>query len=208
MLAVSPQTASLRSKLRSNDLKVLSLRPATSPDDVTLPGKSILRPERSSHATTAPNPPIDPNLLATQASKTQLNPAPSSASPPNPAPDATTDLTLDDEEEIIIRVALPSLKRRRKQSEQQLAAAKKEISDLRLVTAEGTRQLNEAGKKIEELKKAKEIAEDRWKTYKGQFKKVLQISRDANNRIEYLEKLLAFEERSGFSTLVSEVQLQ
>ena len=118
------------------------------------------------------------------------------------------DAASDDEDELIIQVALTSLKRRGNQRKQQLAAAKKEISDLRLERAEASRQLSEASQRIEQLRKAKETAEDRWKTYKGQFKKVLQMSKDANNRIAYLEKLLAFEEKSGFSTLFSEMQLQ
>ena len=117
------------------------------------------------------------------------------------------DATSDDEDELILQVAITSL-RKRKQSKQQLAVAKKEISDLRLERAEASRQLQEASQRIDQLKEAKETAEDRWKTYKGQFKKVLQISKDANNRIAYLEKLLAFEEKSGFSTRVSETQLR
>lgn len=32
--------------------------------------------------------------------------------------------------------------------------------------------------------------------------------KEARNQSAYLEKLLAFEERSGFSTMVSEMQLQ
>ena len=117
------------------------------------------------------------------------------------------DATSGDEDELLMQVAITSL-RKRKQSKQQLAVAKKEVSDLSLERAEASRQLQEASQRIEQLKEAKETAEDRWKTYKGQFKKVLQMSKDANNRIAYLEKLLTFEERSGFSSRVSETLLQ
>ena len=195
---VSPQFASFRLQPHSNDDEVPSERP----------GRSILKPERSSHATTAPTPLIDPVLLTTGASRSELDPDLSLTSLPTSAPEATTEITSDDEDEIVMRVAIPSLKERRKQSKQQLAAAKKEISDLRLETAEASRQLQEASQRIEKLKEAKETAEDRWRTYKGQFKKVLQMSKDANNRIVYLEKLLALEEKSGFSTRISEMQLQ
>ena len=65
-----------------------------------------------------------------------------------------------------------------------------------------SKQLN--NKQIEE---AKDNAEQRWKVSKGQNKKVLASSKEvrsklkmAGNRIGYLEKLLAFEERSEFST--------
>ena len=67
-------------------------------------------------------------------------------------------------------------------------------------------------KKIEE---AKSNAAQRWKVAKAQLKKTRNKSnglhsklKDSKNRIRYLEKLLAFEERSGFSTLVSEMQLE
>ena len=62
--------------------------------------------------------------------------------------------------------------------------------------------------KSKRIEEAKAIAEQRWKVSKGQYKKVLASSKEvrselkmAKNRIGYLEKLLAFEERSGFSTI-------
>lgn len=77
----------------------------------------------------------------------------------NTCADARTEITSDDDKQIIVRVVIPSRKKRRKQkqSEQQLARAKKEISDLKLVTAEGSRQLDQAFQRIEELKKAKDV---------------------------------------------------
>lgn len=42
-------------------------------------------------------------------------------------------------------------------------------------------------------------------TAKGEFKAFLQTLKDAKNQNAYLEALLAFEERSGFSTLVSDL---
>lgn len=172
----------LRLKSHSNGLKVHSKRPRIAVH-AALPAKSILKPERSSHA------------------------GPSSVSPPASTPAASMFLTSDDEDDIVVRVAITSLRKRAKRSKQRLAAAKKEISDLKLEGAEASRQLQEVNLQIEQLKEAKKTAEDRWMTYKGQFKKVLQTSKDANNRIAYLEKLLALEEKSGFSTRVSETQL-
>lgn len=60
--------------------------------------------------------------------------------------------------------------------------------------------------KNEKLEKVKEGAEDRWKTAKGEFKAVLQELKNSRNQNAYLEALLAFEERSGFSTLVSDLE--
>lgn len=67
----------------------------------------------------------------------------------------------DDEDDIVARVIITCLKKRGKRSKQQLAAAEKEISNLRLETAESTRQLHEARQTIEELSKAKEKANSR-----------------------------------------------
>ena len=206
-LVVSTHVTSFRLKSHSNDLEVPSKRPRVTAD-IALPAKSILKPERSSHATVAPAAPIDPAPVATKASTAEIDPHPSSASPPAPTSAAWRFLTSDDEDDIVASVAITCLRKRGKRSKQRLAAAKKEISDLKVERAEASRQLQEAKLQIDQLKEAKKTAEDRWMTHKGQFKKVLQTSKDANNRIMYLEKLLALEERSGFSTRVSETQLQ
>lgn len=57
--------------------------------------------------------------------------------------------------------------------------------------------------RIEKLETEKWKAEDRWGVYKSQFMAVLQRSnklgndlKEARNQSAYLEKLLAFEERS------------
>lgn len=85
-----------------------------------------------------------------------------------------------------------------------------QISDLRSQSKESSKKLDEKIQMLEEknrrLEKEKEKAEDRWKTAKGEFKAVRQELNDAGNQIAYLEALLAFEERSGFSTLVSDLE--
>ena len=69
--------------------------------------------------------------------------------------------------------------------------------------------------KNEQIEEAKNSAMQRWKVAKGNLRKMRNQNdglrsklKDSRNRIRYLEKLLAFEERSGFSTLVSEMQLE
>lgn len=150
------------------------------------------------------------------------------------------------------RLAVLSLKERGDRYKQRYHVSKKQVSDLRLETAENLRQLGEAraqirilednNRKLEAEKdknlrdlhertastgmlsgeeeiaglvKAKEKAENRWSVYKGQFKKANQISNDLRgqlegrtNQIEYLETLLAFEERSGYSSMMSERRLE
>ena len=98
---------------------------------------------------------------------------------------------------------------------QYLLETQKDLSNLRPEKAEALRELQEARTKIGKLEAEKWKAEDRWRVYKSQFKAVLRRSNELGNEIKearnqsaYLEKLLAFEERSGFSTLVSEMQLQ
>ena len=66
-----------------------------------------------------------------------------------------------------------------------------------------------------QIEAAKDNAKQRWKVARGRFKKMRNTSnslrsklKDSKDRIGYLEKLLAFEERSGFSALVSEMQLE
>lgn len=174
--------------------------------------------------------------------------------------------TSDDEDETIMqgidssieviehtgRLAVMSLKKRGDHYKHRLHETKKQVSDLRLETAEASRELKEARmmigtlehktrkleaekdkilrdlheataptwmqkaeEKIASLAKAKEKAEGRWSIYKGQFKKASQTSDDlrddfkgAKNQIAYLEALLAFEERSGYSSMISELQLE
>ena len=68
--------------------------------------------------------------------------------------------------------------------------------------------------RIEYLEAQKEKADSCFGGYKGHLKRSLQTSeqllgdlKKAENQIAYLERMLAFEEKSGFSTLVSEMQL-
>ena len=130
---VSPQVASFRFKPHTNHRKAHSARTRKAAD-VALPGKSTLKPERSSHTSKAPTPPIDPALVAIQASRTELNTGPFSAFLATFTPKTTFVITSDDEDDIIARVAITSLKKRGKRSKERLAAAKQEISDLRLET--------------------------------------------------------------------------
>ena len=108
-----------------------------------------------------------------------------------------------------------SLKERDDRCKQQLRTALKQISDLKLENTEGSRELQEAKMRIEQLEAVKKKAKSRLGGYNGHFKQALRTSdqllgdlKKAKNQIAYLETLLVFEEKSGFSTLVSETQLQ
>ncbi len=65
-----------------------------------------------------------------------------------------------------------------------------------------------AEEKIMELAKGKEKAESRWGIYKSQFKTAHRDFGVAKTHIAYLEALLAFEERSGYSFMMSGQQLE
>ena len=105
-----------------------------------------------------------------------------------------------------------SLKQRGDHYKQQLRVSLKQTSDLRLESAEGSRELRERVEMLEEKLRRSEVAKERANSRLGGCNGHLQEARGelkvAKNRIEYLEKLLAFEERSGFSTLYSELQLK
>ena len=111
-----------------------------------------------------------------------------------------------------IERTVKSLKQRGDQYKQQLRVSLKQTSDLRLESAEGSRELRERVEMLEEKLRRSEAAKERANSRLGGYKGHLQEARGelkvAKNRIEYLEKLLAFEERSGFSTLYSELQLK
>ena len=120
----------------------------------------------------------------------------------------------DDEDERTIRKAISSIRERGEKYKRLFLRAQKEASGLGSERDKCWQELQEAKTRIQILGAEKEIMEHRWKVSKGQYKKVLASSKEvrsdlkaANNRIRYLEKLLAFEERSGYSTLVSEMQL-
>lgn len=104
------------------------------------------------------------------------------------------------------------LKRRGDRYKHQLRVAMRQVSDISLQSEEVSKRLQEKIRMLEEknrrLEEAKEKAEDRWHTGKGELKAVLQKLKDVKSQNTYVEALLAFEERSGFSTLVSEMQLQ
>lgn len=89
------------------------------------------------------------------------------------------------------------------------------IAELKSENEEGSRELQRSKVRIEQLEAAKEKADSRLGGYKGHLKRSLQTSeqvlselKNAENRISYLESLLAFEEKSGFSAHVSQRQLQ
>ncbi len=65
-----------------------------------------------------------------------------------------------------------------------------------------------AEERIVELAKRKEKTESRWGIYKSQFKTAHRDFGNAKNHIAYLEALLAFEERSGYSSMMSGRQLE
>lgn len=56
--------------------------------------------------------------------------------------------------------------------------------------------------------KATENAENRWKTYKGQLKEAKRTISDLRNQVAYLETVLVFEEKSGYSSAMSALQLE
>lgn len=104
------------------------------------------------------------------------------------------------------------LKKRGDRYKQQLRVTMRQLSEVSLESETSSKRLLEKVQMLEEknekLEKVKEGVENRWKTAKGEFKALLQELKNARNQNAYLEALLAFEERSGFSTLVSEMQLQ
>ena len=121
----------------------------------------------------------------------------------------------DDCVENAVRAMVSSLKQREGGFEKQFLAAQKEAAYLQAERVNILNDLREARAKNEGLIAAKDRAEHRWKVGKGQYKKALEKStrlrlelRKATNRAGYLQKLLAYEERSGFSTLASELQLE
>ena len=88
-----------------------------------------------------------------------------------------------------------------------LEAEKKKLRrDLREATAP-TLMLN-AEEKFVELAKEKEKAESRWDIYKSQFKTAHRDFEFVKHHIACLEGLLAFEERSGYSSMMSGQQLE
>ena len=107
----------------------------------------------------------------------------------------------DDEDERTIRRAVSSIRAGGETYKRRFLRAQKEASDLGLERDKCWQELQEAKTRMESLGAEKEITEHRWKVSKGQYKKVLASSKEvrselkaANNRIRYLEGLLAFEE--------------
>ena len=102
------------------------------------------------------------------------------------------------------------LKKRGDRYKQQLRVTMRQLSEVSLESETSSKRLLEKihmlEKKNKKLEKAKEGVEDRWKTAKGEFKAVLQKLKNARNQNAYLEALLSSEERSGFSTLVSDLE--
>ena len=193
------------------------------------PPKSILRPETSSHTTTPPEANSSPILLApsVRTNHPKANPA---SGPSTTSLNAFADLTSDEEDEFAIqgldhslkqseplrRTAVTSLKERGDRYKQLSRLFKQQLSDLRLENAEALRELAERAaskpmskdeKTMDGLTTAKEKAEIRWKTYKGQLKEAISIIRDLRNQVAYIKTVLEFEEKSGYSSAMSALQL-
>ena len=148
--------------------------------------------------------------------------AESSSPTSNIASNTTKNPTSDDEDNITMdgvhssielvkytgRMAVISLEERGDRYKQRLHASKKQVTDLRLELSESSRELKEARMMIKSLEKDKAKAEHSWSVYKGQYKKMLSEMKVDKNQIAYLEALLAFEERSGYSSMLSELQLE
>lgn len=83
------------------------------------------------------------------------------------------------------------------------AKAEDEVDEREASAATSTEQ-----KKIEGLTKAKEKAVARWQCYKGQVKGAVKTISNLKNQVDYLETLLRFEERSRYSSMLSELQLE
>ena len=200
-----------------------------SKDHSVTPGKSILRPERSSHTTTPPEPTSSPILIAPSFRPDHLNANPASG-PSTTSINAFAEPTSDEEDEFTIqgvdhslkqselvrRTAVTSLKERGNRYKERYHLAKQQLSDLRLENAEALRELNERAssaamskewEKMDGLTKAKEKAEERWKCYKGQVKDAAKSILDLRNQVAYLKTMLEFEERSGYSSMISGLQL-
>ena len=162
-----------------SQINVLSVTPG-GPDKGRLtvaPGKSILRPTRSSHTTTPPPSSADlphPNPPPTA-------PAPSIAFVPSSRTVAESasnheDASMEGFSRSMQQIGrtVRSLKQRGDQYKQQLRASLKQTSDLRLESAEGSRELRGRVEMLEEKVRkseaAKEKAKSRLRAYKGHLK--------------------------------------
>ena len=81
------------------------------------------------------------------------------------------------------------------QRNERLEAEKENLHERTAATS-----MSKGEEKIDGLIKAKDKAESRWKGYKGQLKEAVKTMNNLRNQVAYLEALLSFEERSGYSS--------
>lgn len=93
-----------------------------------------------------------------------------------------------------------------KNNERLEAEKDKVLRDLHESTA--STPISKDEKTMDGLTKAKEKAETRWKGYKGQLKEAVRTISDLRNQVAYLETMLEFEEKSGYSSAMSARQLE
>ena len=127
----------------------------------------------------------------------------------------TVQLPAEDDDAIVIARALKSLKQKSADYQEQLLRAQQEACNLQSEKDAALRESEEAKRVIEQLKREKEKVQSRLGGIKRHLKRAVQTCKDVRgelvrrrNRIGYLEKLLSFEERSGFSTLYLEMQFK
>lgn len=102
-----------------------------------------------------------------------------------------------------------------KSLKEQIENLKKQMRNLPWHPREAVRKVTAAEAQAADCLKAKDEAVDRLRRHKGHIKQAnltVDSLRDdlklAKNSIGYLEKLLAFEEQSGYSSMVCDLQLE